>query len=416
MPRSDAESTVIDDRWPSMLQSISLGCAADICTAALRYSAYTVRDQLWRWRPARIGHVPARIEDLTPSWLSAALGPLPLGITIKDVAIDGKTSGTSVRARVRVAYTRDHDSSPPTEFFAKSTPTLTTRVANGVTRTGLAEAGFYQHLRPMLAVRAPVGFHSRFDKRSGRSIHLFEDLTATVGAKFCTPAYVLTEDQAAQVVDQLAILHADAGAFDIYRRPPSWLLTYSQWWRRMSTIAAVKHYNRVALAAADELEVTPPQLRGRADEMWAAFCGSVDAHRQLPPTLLHGDVHMGNWYVTRDGDMGLCDWQCVSIGHGSRDLAYALVSALTVDQRRLWEHSLIKRYLDRLRERGATAPSFERCFDLYRLQVLGALMMWTPTYRPPRFMPAMQPQEISEEMIRRITTAIADLDSLDKAV
>lgn len=381
----------------------------------MRYSAYALRDQLLAGRTRDIGHVPARIEDITPSWLSAVLAPLPLGVTIKDVAIDGKSSGTSVRARVNVTYAGNPGSELPRTFFAKSSPTLTTRIANGVTGTGSTEAGFYQHLRPMLGVRAPIGFHNNFDEQSGRSIHLFDDLAATFGAEFCTPAYVLTEDQAAQVVDQLAILHADAGALDIYCRPPSWLLTYSQWWRRMSTIAAVKHYNRVALTAADELEITPPQLRGHADEMWAAFCTSVDAHRQLPPTLLHGDVHMGNWYVTRDGDMGLCDWQCVSIGHGSRDLAYALTSALTIDQRRSWERSLINRYLERLRERGVAAPTFERCFDLYRLQVLGALTMWTPTYRPPRFMPAMQPQEISEEMLRRITTAIVDLDSLQQA-
>lgn len=318
-----------------MPQSHSITDVFNIGVLVARFAVHAQRDRLKKTQPTGSGDVPARVEDITPRWLSAVLAPLPLGVAVKDIAVDGKSSGTSVRARVHATYTGEFHEALPGTFFAKSTPTWTTRIANGVTGTGSAEAGFYQQLRPMLGVRAPVGFHCSFDQQSGRSIHLLEDLVATVGAEFCTPAYVLSEEQANQIVDQLAILHADAAVLDIYRRPPSWLLTYSQWWQRMSTVAAVKRCNRVALAAADELEVTPVQLRGRADELWDKFCDSVDAHRRLRPTLLHGDVHMGNWYVTRDGEMGLCDWQCISLGHGSRDLAYALVSALTVEQRRL---------------------------------------------------------------------------------
>jgi aminoglycoside phosphotransferase (APT) family kinase protein len=42
-------------------------------------------------------------------------------------------------------------------------------------------------------------------------------------------------------------------------------------------------------------------------------------------------MHLGNWHFTGGGAMGLCDWQCISVGHWSRDLAYALASTLTVD-------------------------------------------------------------------------------------
>jgi thiamine kinase-like enzyme len=127
---------------------------------------------------------------------------------------------------------------------------------------------------------------------------------------------------------------------------------------------------------------------------------------------LHGDAHLGNWYTTADGEMGLCDWQCVSVGHWSRDLAYTLVSALDVDQRRAWERELIQLYLERLRELSATPVKFDSAWRAYRLQVLGALLMWTPVYRPPAFLPDMQPVEVVEEMLRRITTAVVDLESL----
>jgi aminoglycoside phosphotransferase (APT) family kinase protein len=138
----------------------------------------------------------------------------------------------------------------------------------------------------------------------------------------------------------------------------------------------------------------------------------VQVHRDLSPTLLHGDVHLGNWYVTAGGAMGLCDWQCVSVGHWSRDVAYALASTLDVEQRRAWEVRLLETYLEQLREGGAPPTSFAAAWEMYRLQLLGALTMWTPTYRPPPFMPEMQPTEVTEEMLRRISTAIVDLDSL----
>ncbi|MDT5172631.1 MAG: hypothetical protein QOD02_6012, partial [Mycobacterium sp.] len=111
--------------------------------------------------------------------------------------------------------------------------------------------------------------------------------------------------------------------------------------------------------------------------------------------------------------MGLCDWQCISAGHWSRDLSYALASALSVDQRRDWEHALLDRYLDRLASEGGQALPRAQAWNLYRQQLVGALAMWTTTLYPPRFLPAMQPKSTSAEMLRRILTAIDDHDALD---
>jgi hypothetical protein len=50
---------------------------------------------------------------------------------------------------------------------------------------------------------------------------------------------------------------------------------------------------------------------------------------------------------------------------------------------------------------------------LYRQQVFLALMMWTPTLVHSRTTPDMQPEEMSLEMIERMTVAMSDLRSLD---
>jgi aminoglycoside phosphotransferase (APT) family kinase protein len=67
-----------------------------------------------------------------------------------------------------------------------------------------------------------------------------------------------------------------------------------------------------------------------------------------PQTYLHGDVHPGNWYVTGDGRLGLYDWQLSVRGGPARDLAYALSTHLSIEQRRAWERDLLDRYLVRL--------------------------------------------------------------------
>jgi hypothetical protein len=111
--------------------------------------------------------------------------------------------------------------------------------------------------------------------------------------------------------------------------------------------------------------------------------------------------------------MGLCDWQCVAMGNWSRDFAYAIAATLTVNDRREWERDLLKLYLEKLQQAGGQKIEFDDAWLLYRQQLFCALVMWTPTLKHSRFMPAMQPERVSLEMIKRITSAIDDLDSMN---
>ncbi|MGE2713035.1 aminoglycoside phosphotransferase family protein [Mycolicibacterium litorale] len=377
----------------------------------MRVGAAVVADKVRRPIPTSRTDVPADIRRITPSWMTEVLqSALPRAV-VEDVAVHGVTRGTSVRAHLELRYRTERDGFPAT-MFAKSTPTLTTRIANGLTGTASTEAGFYRQLRPQLDLEAPRGFHSAFDRRSWRSIQIIEDLVATRGATFGSPAHTITFEDAEQIVGQLAKLHAQGSRVPEVTGPrPEWLCTYPQWWRRALSVVNVKTSHLRAVKDGVDNGVLPAELRGRGDDLWERFIRSVDAHRHLPLTVIHGDVHLGNWYTAADGSLGLCDWQCVSAGHWSRDLAYALVSTLGVDQRRAWERDLIRIYLDLL-GRSAEPVRFEDAWRMYRLQLLGALMMWTPTYRPPPLMPEMQPVEVSEEMLRRMGAAIVDLDAL----
>ncbi|BBW99589.1 phosphotransferase [Mycolicibacterium moriokaense] len=397
---------------PAIGDSPSAGTLLKIAGAMGPMAAATAVDRVRRWPMRTNATVPGRIESLTAAFLNRVLRPHLGAARVEALSVERHSSGTSVRARLLLHYSAVGDPSRlPKTIFVKSAPTLVTRISNGLSGTAPAEAGFYNELRPLLELEAPHGYYSATQRYSYRAIHLLEDLVGTRAATFCTPTTAITRQQADDIVMQLAQLHAKSAKLIENRHPP-WLRTYPQWWQATGAISMIRRYHLRGQRRADEMGLTPARLVGRGEQLWRSFEASVDAHDRLPRTLIHGDTHLGNWYITGKGRMGLCDWQCISAGHWSRDLSYALSSALSIEQRREWEDALIATYLDRLADAGGQAPPRAQAREMYRQQLPGALAMWTTTLYPPKFLPEMQPEETAAEMLRRILTAIDDHDVL----
>jgi hypothetical protein len=360
--------------------------------------------------PARAAQeVPWRAEAITPEWITAILARDVPGARALEVEVSGGHSGSSVRRQIRVRWNdAGAQAGLATRLFAKTTPTLLTRLSSGMAAAG--EGRFFRELRGELSLEAPVSVHSAYDRASARSIHLFEDLTQTRGARFCGARTQIDRAQAEQIVDTLAALHGSYYASPRFDAELRWVTTYEAFFLTGEKNGIREGHDRAMIEAADEI---PAPLLARKSEIWPALRRSLAMHAAEPRTLLHSDVHLGNWYETRDGRMGLCDWALVCKGHWARDLAYALMTVLAPADRRAWERELIARYLERMRERCGLAVSPDAAWDRYRQQSFAALAMWTPTLCHPPTMPDMQPPEMSREMIARICTAIADLDALD---
>ena len=64
-------------------------------------------------------------------------------------------------------------------------------------------------------------------------------------------------------------------------------------------------------------------------------------------------------------------------------------------------------------EHGVPAIDYDEALLCCRQQLLTALAFWTITLRPAQGMPDMQPERTTLEYLRRLTTAMDDLDSLD---
>lgn len=386
----------------------------NVALAALRIGGRVAYEKVARPMARRAEDVPCSPYAVTPEWLTAVICAGVHGAAVTQVEVIPASAGTHERHRLVLVYNEDgRRAGLPTSIFTKSLPSIVTRMIGGFNGTARVEGSFYTQLRPLIEIEAPICYHSSYDRRTFATIHLLEDMSVTRSATFCDSNTYVSRQMAEDMVDLLAALHGrfydDSTFKDRYR----WLADYARWFRIGAQKMRTEHYTSKAFDAA--AHVIPHGVLSRRDQVWPATMRALAVHDSESRGLIHSDVHIGNWYQTSAGRMGLYDWQCLSRGHWSRDFAYATTAALTPDDRRDWERDLLKRYIERLAERCSARLDFDRSFTHYRQQILHALAMWTITLRHSSLLPNMQSEEVSLTMIERMTTAMADLDTLSAA-
>jgi hypothetical protein len=373
-----------------------------------RMAVHTIWDYITRPIAKSIDDVPWCAEAISPDWMTAVMCRNAKDARAVSVEICGGDQGSSVRRRLKVEYNEQGRNAGLVEdLFCKTTPTVLTRLATGL--SAAAEGRFYRQIRPELNFEAPRCYYSAWDRNSGRSVHLFDDVIATKAARFCKCNTPISRAQAEQIIDTLAILHSHFYHSERFSSDLKWVVSYIDFFGAGERVG-LRECHEQAMIQADA--VIPPDITRRSAEIWPLAIRALDLHRNGPYTLLHSDVHLGNWYITGEGVLGLCDWQCIGKGHWARDVAYAISTTLSIEDRRVWERELLQRYLDNMGEKCGLSTSFDEAWDLYRQQLSLALLMWTPTLVHTRTTPDMQPEEMSLEMIKRITVAISDLQSL----
>jgi hypothetical protein len=388
-----------------------MGASSATALAALKIGGRVAFERLVRPKARGRDDVPCSPAAITPEWLTAVLCEKHPGAMVTHVEIKPASAGTHERHRLIVSYNEaGRRAGLPGSIFTKSLPSVVTRMIGGFNGTARVEGQFFLQLRPMLQIEAPVGYHAAFDRRTFASILLLEDLVATKSATFCHHRTYVTRGMADDMIDVLAALHARFHGDSELAKQNRWLAGYPKWFTIGAEKMRLEHYTRKAFDAASH--VIPEKVMAQRDAIWPAAMRALAVHEGEGQGLIHSDVHIGNWYRTAAGKMGLCDWQCLSRGHWSRDFAYAVTTALTPGDRRKWEKDLLVRYLERFAELTGARPDFDESFQYYREQMVHALLMWTITLCHSRLLPNMQPEDTTLTMIERITTAMADLETL----
>ncbi|MFI6957943.1 aminoglycoside phosphotransferase family protein [Nocardia sp. NPDC050408] len=371
-------------------------------------SAHILGEKVTRPKARSIEDVPVSGEEITPEWLTAVLCRDVPDAEVLSFDTSNGSRGTSTRVAIQVDYNEvGTQAGLPTELFAKTTTAFSQRILLGGGKMIEGETRFFRDFRPRVEMEAPIGYWGASDPSSWRSIALMEDIVATRGAVFSEPTAPIARDQIEDLIRNLARLHGtfwEDSSIAVLNTPSYMLDAY---------LAAIDMKKRCEVGLRRAEEVVPDALHGQSERLWAGVERAIAiATDDVPATLLHGDPHIGQTYKTRDGQMGYVDWQVVMRGGWAHDFAYAVNSGCEPEDRRAWDRELLEAYLDELGHAGGEVPSFDDAWLLYRQQSMFAYAAWAFTIGRAAYQPKMQSTETCLTLLKRITAAIDDHDSL----
>jgi len=342
--------------------------------------------------------LPSTPDDLTPAWLSAALGTAVTGVDVLDHAF-----ATNQRARIGLEYAGLHDGAVagPASLFVKLAPSDPAhRQMIGATGMGEREAQFFSDVAGTVDLLVPG---CPFAASAGDLfVLLLEDLTVR-DCRFFPEMTGVDADAAAVALEDLARFHARFESETERERVAPWLRTPS---RRMSE-ATAGLMRMVLDANAERLSPTYvavgelyEQHHAWFDEIWHAG----------PPTYIHGDLHVGNVYLDA-GRVGFVDWGLSRTSTHLRDMSYFLTMSVDVEARRANERELIQGYLDALRAAGGHDYSFADAWAAHRLQasytVVATFLAYMPSYA------SGDGVALGDNLLMRANAAIEDLEVVD---
>ncbi|MEZ5217558.1 MAG: phosphotransferase [Ilumatobacteraceae bacterium] len=277
------------------------------------------------------------------------------------------------RTDVRLDASRDLygvTAAPPTLVAKFPAADPTSRATAVSLRNYENEVRFYQELAPTLEIRTPAVYYADIELETAGFILLLEDMApARQGDQLqgCDP-------EAAQLaIDELGKLHA-----------PRWndhSLTELEWLVKNPEESRQNMSMLLPLLWAGYLErygdVINDDVRGAGTALFERLDDYL-APRPGPQAVVHGDYRLDNLLFGPPGSatpLAVVDWQTVSYGSPMNDVAYFLGAGLQIEDRREHEAGLVRRYHDRLVERGITDYDWDDCWIDYRRGTWSGLVM-----------------------------------------
>lgn len=342
--------------------------------------------------------VPRSWDDITPAWMSAALAGCHPDAVVDDVVVELRDDGTNRRARLALTYSAG---SGPTTVFVKAADPAHKELIR-------MTSGMFHEPRLFscgveLPLEHPAVYAALIDEDAYDFVMVMEDLNARA-ADPRDSLRPLTAEQAASGVRALGRMHGRYWGERVLRHPGlGWLEPFLpfdglQYAPLPSALECLDPDT-----PAEVLELTIDHL---VDSVWKPYIRTLTTS---PQTLLHGDPHIGNTYVTPDDEVGFLDWQMARRGNWSLDLGYFLQGALTVDDRREHERALLDEYRAALGLPSTELPSRDEVWLRYRASVAHGLTLWLCTASAGGGL--WQRAEVAVALALWYAVAFGDLDS-----
>ncbi len=275
---------------------------------------------------------------------------------------------------VRLAPSASSSDLPSTLFVKLPSAQLWTRLFCNLLGIWSNECHFYRHVAPRVPIRVPNAYVVA--DQGSRFVLVLEDLNAEGDLQLFTNPDMIAGtsiEQAKRCLTAFASLHAAFQGLDASERasilPPNLHPFCSPSARTLSPILGNASVGPCHQKAPDLFPQDMVELLKRGVSKWDAL---MDYWFSEPLTLIHGDSHLGNFFVTGDR-MGMLDWQAVQWAKGIRDVQYFLINSLREDVLAVNERALIDHYIAELSRHGVTLDRDE-AWAQYRAYSFQTLM------------------------------------------
>ena len=337
--------------------------------------------------------IPQALSDLSEDWLSRVLGAQVAAFRVTDAHY-----GTTGRAMLELDY--EGQSCLPTRLFVKLPPSDEAQRAF-VCSSGMGrrEVMFYQQLAAKVPMRVPSCYYAACSESGERYIMLLEHLEDS-GCSFQNAKDHYAPDYLRSVMASFARLHSAYWDSPQFSAELDWLQPPLQHEIGAQLVARALEQHALAMppvfAAMCELYID------RTDEIHGLW-------NRGPATLIHGDVHDGNMFLSGK-EPGFLDWALTARGPGMRDVGYFLAGTLKESDQPLLGPDLVSYYRDQLLSHGVVAPSLEQLMEQYRWH---AAYVWVGAVTTLAMGDAWQPLNYTLSSLQRIHCALESLGTVN---
>lgn len=328
---------------------------------------------------------PTVADDLTTDKLTALVQTLHPSVTVdsfkvnKEFVFDNGEEAVSTAGRIEANL----------QLSGNAANDLPSQLIIKVCRPDIAprplyrnEVNFYTRLRKELTIETPICIGGMFDEETANFGLALEDVRLR-GVTFPNVKSNHGVGHIKSVLKCLAELHAFYWDSPRFKTDLSWLDSHTEgelymFFNHPDIVPAVIE----AEVAGEQFKKEMIERLGRTTDDLYQEMRKVQQHQsKLTPTICHGDTHIGNTYTLPDGGAGLYDWQLMSRGYFMHDVAYILITGLSVAERRQYEEELISYYLAQLKQYGVgNAPNLDETFTEYRYAAAWCLYIgWLTT-------------------------------------
>lgn len=312
-----------------------------------------------------VSGIPVTLDEITPDWLTEVLGQGR--VLAVDATRIGEAEGFTGGALYRITLRREK--AGPLAVVVKLSPRdpamrTAMRTLNG------RESQFYARFSDASGLPVPQCHYAAFDRETGASILVLEDLTAARAVPFAAGCGY---DDALRVVSALAAIHARLwNSPALQRLDGSAILQELPFQSLWTEYPARLHALLPDVVLPTEFLHLGDEVARRQDDIFARLM-------DLPPlTCLHRDLQIDNVMFAPTGAEEvavLLDWQLCGTGRGACDLAYFLISSLEPPLRRQCEDDLVARYHALLVQGGVEGYSLADCREDYVLAAVSKLFI-----------------------------------------